>query len=207
MKSRSLWLEILTTGKHATKAGSARTVTISDLDAMVARYAPSYHEAPVAIGPVTDSSPAYGWVEALKREGSLLLAKIKSAVPEFLEMVRNGSLTREKVSFYPDLTLRCLVFAGAPPPVVQALANINLADGKGHHMTFEFGDITRSAGDRLHEKIMDTLKNPPKFDSVGRPINTALDYGQATQRILEANPDLAMAYADETLPGRETINP
>lgn len=122
------WCEIFKAGKHVDSAGRERIWSVSDLDRMVDSYKPDYHEAPICIdhneagGPVV-GGPAYGWVESLKREGELVLAKFRSVVPEFAEMVSKGLFKKRSVSIYPDGSLRHVAWLGAKPPAIKGLAD------------------------------------------------------------------------------------
>jgi hypothetical protein len=73
------WIEIFRAGRQTDSTGNTREWTEADLDTIVERYDPARHEAPVVVGHPTDNAPAFGWVEALKREGKTLLAKFREA--------------------------------------------------------------------------------------------------------------------------------
>jgi hypothetical protein len=122
-----MWTEIFKAGLHTDSAGNERQWDRSDLDSIAAQYDPKEHEAPVVIGHPKDNSPAYGWVEALQRQGESLWAKLK-LVPEFLEMVKNGLYKKRSIALYPGLQLRHVGFLGAMPPAVKGLKDIQFGD-------------------------------------------------------------------------------
>ncbi|NUQ82944.1 MAG: hypothetical protein HUU10_15175 [Bacteroidetes bacterium] len=133
------WFEVFRIGKHTDSAGNSREWTEADLDLIVSNYRAEEHEAPIVIGHPKDNDPAYGWVEALKREGSILLAKAKQVVPEFAEAVKSGLFKKRSISLYPDMTLRHVGFLGAVPPAVKGLADLQFAD-KEIPVVIEFGE-------------------------------------------------------------------
>ena len=131
------WMPIFKTGIHTDSAGNEKTWTEAELDTIVQKYQPQAHEAPAVIGHPEHNSPAWGWVEGLKREGSVLFAQFKGLVPEFVEMVRKGLFKKRSISLYPDMTLRHVGFLGAMPPAVKGLPDVAFADKAG--IIIEFG--------------------------------------------------------------------
>jgi cation transport regulator ChaB len=130
------WIQIFRTGTHTDSAGNLRDWTEEDLNRIVSQYDPQKHEAPVVVGHPADNAPAFGWVEALKRDGEFLLAKFKNLVPEFVDMIKRGLFKKRSISLYPDLTLRHVGFLGAMAPAVKGLADVKFGEGKP--MTIEF---------------------------------------------------------------------
>ncbi len=133
-----MWIEVFKTGTWTDSAGNTRTWTEEDLDKIVASYNPAEHEAPVVIGHPKDNAPAFGWVEALKREGNVLKAKLKQLVPEFVEMVKKGLFKKRSISLYPDLRLRHIGFLGAQPPAVKGLADVQFGDQEAQEIEWAF---------------------------------------------------------------------
>lgn len=125
------WIEIFRAGKQTDSAGQAKEWTEADLDAIVARYnGQTAHEAPVVVGHPESNSPSFGWVEALKRDGKLLFAKMKDVMPAFEELVKAGTYKKRSISLYPDLTLRHIGFLGGMPPAIKGLADIAFRSGE-----------------------------------------------------------------------------
>ncbi len=118
------WIEVFRSGRQTDSAGTERNWTEADLNHAVASFDPSKHEPPVVIGHPKDNAPAFGWIDALKREGNVLLARLKQVAPEFSQMVQEGRFKKRSVSFYPDGTLRHVGFLGAMPPAVKGLKDI-----------------------------------------------------------------------------------
>ncbi|MDN3515359.1 MAG: hypothetical protein NG747_13305 [Candidatus Brocadia sp.] len=138
------WIPVFKTGTHTDSSGNKKTWTEADLDKIAASYHPAGHEAPVVIGHPKDNSPAFGWVEGLKRDGNILYAKFKDLVPEFVDMVRKGLFKKRSISLYPDLGLRHVGFLGAVPPAVKGLPDVAFNDKDG--IIIEFGDCKTCKG-------------------------------------------------------------
>jgi len=178
------WIEVFKTGTHTDAAGKVKNWTEEDLDQIVQKYNPAEHEAPIVIGHPKDNAPAFGWVEGLKREGKVLLAKLKQVVPEFADMVKKGLFKKRSISLYPDLTLRHIGFLGAMPPAVKGLSDIAFKEDDGA-IAYEFdewkdrtiGDIFRRLREWLIEKFdqdtadrivpdwsIEDIKTPPSVE-------------------------------------------
>jgi len=68
------WFEIFRTGMWTDAAGNTKDWSKEDLDAIVANYKPEDEEAPLVVGHPETDSPAYGWVEGIKRVGDMFAA-------------------------------------------------------------------------------------------------------------------------------------
>jgi len=115
-----MWIPIFKTGSYADTDGNPKVWTEHDLDEIVSESAQNDHEVPVSIGPITDTSPAWAWIKALKRQDNVLYADL-DALPEFEEMIKKGVFTKRSVSFYPRGSLRTVSFLGAEPPKIPGL--------------------------------------------------------------------------------------
>lgn len=132
------WIEVFRAGEQTDSSGNTRKWTSSDLEKIVENYNAKEHEAPVVIGHPKDNAPAFGWVEKLKMDGEVLLAKFKDLIPEFVEAVEKGLYKKRSISLYPDLKLRHIGFLGAMPPAVKGLADIQFSEEEIE--TYEFAD-------------------------------------------------------------------
>lgn len=132
------WIPVFRTGTHTDSSGNEKTWTESDLDHIITNYHPGEHEAPAVIGHPEHDSPAWGWVEGLKRDGQMLFAKFKDLAPEFVDMLRKGLFRKRSISLYPDMTLRHVGFLGAMPPAVKGLPNVAFQDGEKQIIEFNF---------------------------------------------------------------------
>ncbi len=151
------WIEIFKAGRQTDSAGNTREWTEQDLDKVVEQYNSGSHDAPIVVGHPEHNSPAFGWVESLKREGKLLYAKFKEVMPEFADLVKAGTYKKRSISLYPDLTLRHIGFLGGMPPAVKGLADIAFADGDSQPMVIEFSDWRMSTLGRIVMRMRDYL--------------------------------------------------
>lgn len=185
-----MWIEVLKSGTHIASDGQKKTFSISDLDRIIESYDPAFHEAPVVIGHPKDNEPAYGWVEALKRQGNTLMAKLKDLVPEFVQAVRQGMFKKRSISLYPNLMLRHVGFLGAVPPAVKGLAPVAFRDSGPDYLTIELTEEEPSAGIRmagLTKAIME---------------ERGIAYGLAFYEAQKLDPDLAREYQSELFENR-----
>lgn len=150
------WVEIFRAGKHVDSQGRSRDFSVADLDRMVGSYQPAQHEAPVVIGHPKDNAPAWGWVEALKRDGAVALAKFKQVQPEFADMADQGLFKKRSISLYPDGSLRHVGFLGAQPPAVKGLRDFSLGDAN-ECSSYEFQEGGAGAGPQQQEGDMPTV--------------------------------------------------
>lgn len=137
-KLTNQWIELFRAGDHGEKG----KFTDADLDQIVANYQPSVgHEAPLTIGHAKGDAPAYGWFEAVKREGSLLLGKLRQVQPEFEEMVEKGLFKKRSVGLAKDdkgWELHHVAFLGAQAPHIKGLADCKFADGNAPVVEVDF---------------------------------------------------------------------
>ncbi len=124
-----IWKEVFKAGLHTDAGGNEKDWTIEDLDTIAAKYnnqlPDEKHEAPVVIGHPVNNSPAYAWVEQLKRDGERLLAKFNQLDPEFEQLIRDGKYKKVSIALYPDMMLRHVGYLGAVPPAVKGLKDTN----------------------------------------------------------------------------------
>lgn len=121
------WIEIFRGGKQTDSNGRPHDGDAL-IDKAVKKFNVAEHEPPLVVGHPANNSPAFGWVEKLKKTtkngATVLLAQFKDVVPEFEELVRKGVYKKRSASFYPDGSLRHVGFLGAAPPAVKGLADL-----------------------------------------------------------------------------------
>jgi hypothetical protein len=117
------WIQVFKTGTHTDSSGTERTWTQDDLDKIVSNYDASNEQAPIVLGHPKTDDPAYGWVDALKRDGDVLLAKVSKLCPEFVKWVEEGLYRKISIALSSDLDLRHIGFLGAATPAVKGLEN------------------------------------------------------------------------------------
>jgi len=154
------WIEIFKAGSYPQGEFSE-----ADIDEIVATYDPQLHEAPSTIGHPKPSEPAWGWVEAVRREGQLLLAKFRQVAPEFLQWLREGRFKKRSVRLSPHIVpgrwyLESVGWLGAMPPQVKGLADVALAAAEGE-LIIEFNDIS-DGGKEMEDKDVRALLDKQK---------------------------------------------
>ncbi len=121
-----------------------------DLDRIAGDYDPALHEAPVTLDHA-QRGPALGWVEAIRRVGDRLVARLRLGSDRLLELIRSGAFRKRSVEIYPALRetgrpyLRAVSFLGAAAPEVKGLADplpaagaaALFAEGETPHETFD----------------------------------------------------------------------
>ncbi|MFZ5998059.1 MAG: hypothetical protein ACOYW7_11325, partial [Nitrospirota bacterium] len=113
--------------------------------------------APIVIGHPKDNAPAYGWVEALKREGETLYMKMKDVVPQFADMLKEKLFKKRSISLYADGTLRHVGWLGAMPPAVKGLADAAFSEGEGLQYEFAEENQSQEKGGNMLDKIKEML--------------------------------------------------
>lgn len=120
-------IEIFRAGDY----GERGIYTEDDLEAIACGYNPALHEAPVTLDHA-QSGPALGWVEALRRAGGSLFARLRGVGSSLLGLLREGSYKKRSVELYPQFAetgkpyLRAVSFLGAAVPQVKGMADPQL---------------------------------------------------------------------------------
>jgi hypothetical protein len=134
-KLENQWIEIFRAGDYASQG----KFTEADLDQIVLNYQPSnpeFEDAPATIGHSDGSgAPAWAWWSAIKREGKLLLGKMKDVQPQFEEMVQNRMFPKRSIGLVKRANsgwnLQHVAFLGAKAPQVKGLADCKFSDRTG----------------------------------------------------------------------------
>jgi hypothetical protein len=131
-KLANQWIELFRAGKY-----SQGEFTQNDLDQLVANYQPAnpeFEEAPATIGHPEGTTPAWAWVEAIKREGNTLLGRMKDVKAEFEDLVENRMFPKRSVGLIKRANgwnLQHVAFLGAKAPAVKGLKDIQFASDDG----------------------------------------------------------------------------
>lgn len=142
------WVQIFKTGRHTDRKGHKKTYTTKDLDNIVSKYKPEVLAAPAVVGHPKTNSPAFGWVDAVKREGDFLLAKFKQVMPEFESAVLEGRYPNRSVALDDIHGLRHVGFLGGQAPAIKGLENIAYSyAGLEAPTVFEFSETLDSTND------------------------------------------------------------
>jgi len=150
------WIEVFRSGSYP-----QGDFTEQDIDEIVETYNPQLHEAPATIGHPKPTEPAWGWVEALKREGQLLLAKFRQVAPQFQQWLREGRFKKRSVRLSPHiipgrLYLESVGWLGAMPPQVKGLADVALSTDAGE-VIIEFTNISDGGKEMDAKELQDLL--------------------------------------------------
>jgi hypothetical protein len=102
------------------------------------------HTVPLVVGHPKTDSPAFGWVSDLRKvvKGgvSVLEARFDQVLPEFEQLVRQGTYKKRSASFFPDgRGLKHVGFLGGAAPAVTGLKDIGFAGSPG--VDFEFNTV------------------------------------------------------------------
>jgi hypothetical protein len=119
------WFEIFRTGTHTDSAGAKENWTEADLDTIVKNFG---DEAPITIkhpeaDPVAEEL-RWGAIDAVKREGKSLFARIGTMVDGLGELLSNGMLPQRSVGLSGNgdsLKLNHLALLGVTPPAVKGM--------------------------------------------------------------------------------------
>jgi len=137
-----MWKEVFKAGKHTDANGNEREWSSEDIDTIISKYnnqmPDDKHEAPVVIGHPVNNSPAYAWVESLKKDGETLLAKFTQIDPELEQLIKEGRYKKVSIALYPDMMLRHVGFLGAVPPAVKGLKD---SEFNGSESFICFGEL------------------------------------------------------------------
>lgn len=191
-------IEVFRTGTHTDSAGNKKEWTEQDLDTIASKYNPAEHEAPVVIGHPKDNAPAFGWVEGLERKGSVLYAKTKDLVPEFVDMVKKGLFKKRSISLYPDMTLRHVGFLGAMPPAIKGLADVAFSDSEA--MTIEFSGYRMSLVGETFQRIREWIIEKFGSDVADKVIST---YTVDELKREEQTPEASQVFSDPAKGGED----
>lgn len=146
-------LQIFKPGTHLAMSGQALAFSEADLQATVAAYDPTLHEAPLVVGHPVHDMPAYGWVQSLQFSDGGIDATPAQVNNDFADMVAAGAFKKISASFYSPSSpanpvpgvyyLRHVGFLGAAAPAVKGMRNPSFADTEEGVVTFsEWDDAT-----------------------------------------------------------------
>lgn len=128
-KELSQWICIARTGTFHDSNGNPHTFTASDLERLAASYDPKQSEAPLVLGHPKNDAPAFGWVHALKCEGSKLFAQFAHVASEVKEAVAKHKYKYLSMSIARDKTrLLHVGLLGAAAPAIDGLGAVGFAE-------------------------------------------------------------------------------
>lgn len=152
------WIEIFRAGTHTDSAGVTRTYAPADLDQVVANHVAGA-EAPLVIGHPTTDAPAWGWTDALRRDGDSLQMRVRDVHPEFEAGVEAGRYRKRSVRLAQGANgweLLHVGFLGAAPPALK-LAPIAFRAAPGEISDYEMDALTPSVLSRALRRLREWL--------------------------------------------------
>jgi phage I-like protein len=208
------WMEIFRAGNYGEKG----SYTESDLDQIVTNYDVGFRRAPVVKGHPQGDSEAYGWIEALRREGKSLYAKVKDWAPDFLQKIGEGRYRKRSISIYNNLGGRGLYLRHVgfvPIPEVKGLADLSFFDQQSKVVSFEFDNqpITTEGVNMSEKTALQLLKSVLDFsESESGELSSKIDRArQEIKREITSGPvvpvsNLETAVAAQVLCDEEKIS-
>ena len=149
-------LQIFKPGRHVAMSGQALAFTESDLQATVAAYDPTKHEAPLVVGHPAHDMPAYGWVQSLAFNEGGIDATPAQVNTDFADMVAAGAFKKISAAFYSPRSpanpvpgvyyLRHVGFLGAAAPAVKGMRSPQFSETEEGVVEFsEWDDATNAS--------------------------------------------------------------
>lgn len=127
-------------GSVTSANGYEHEYTDRELDQLCRNYSLELHKAPVQIGHVDSTSPAFGWIEKLRydRDRGVVMATV-SYIDEAVEIIRRKLYQFVSATFYPPNSpnhprsghgfyLKSLALLGAQPPAIKGLPALDFCD-------------------------------------------------------------------------------
>ncbi len=147
------WIDVFRAGAHRDSAGRERTWSTDDLDSVVGAYERG-DPAPVVVGHPQMNAPAWGWVDALRRTGDRLQARLRDVDPAFREAVEAGRYAGRSVALQGDgdgFRLQHLGFLGGA--ALAGSAPLRLRRRLRLAATFKGGRLRGRARLRLRRRL------------------------------------------------------
>jgi hypothetical protein len=134
-----MWIDIARTGTFtAGNNGQKVAFTTECFDRLIRSFDEKTRRVPLVFGHPTNNTPAYGWVEALRRAGNTLQAKFKQVHDDVKTLVRNGNFKNISISISSDKSfLHHVGLLGATQPAIPGLREVSFSDGI-NCLIFEF---------------------------------------------------------------------
>lgn len=187
-------IEIFKAGTHTSSNGVTLAFSTEDLDAVVASYDPNLFDSPAVVGHPRDNSPAYAWVESIRRVGDTLLAKMRDWDTDFREAVSKKRYKKISSSFYsPDSPsnpkpgsyyLRHVGFLGGMAPAVKGLKSVAFAEEEEGVLDF-CGGMDNEVLRRLREWLISEYGIETADKTIPDYLISMPDYHNEAVRYLE----------------------
>ena len=146
------WVDICRTGTWTGTNGKTVTVDTKHFDELVSAYA-TQDPAPIVVGHPDVDSPAYGWVEKIRRVGDRLQMKARNLMPEFRTAVEAGHYTGRSLATAQG-KLRHIGFLGGRAPAVPGLSPTQFASEPEMVVELAEGDLSTRQGTRFLARVV-----------------------------------------------------
>ena len=123
-----MYCHVFKTGEHKDSNGNVKFWTKDDLDKICYQFQNVHHNVPVCVGHPKTNSPAYGWIEDVKRVGENLYCSFKDIREEFKNALKQGLFKNRSISLDKDLNIRHIAFLGAQAPAIKGLEEFCFSD-------------------------------------------------------------------------------
>lgn len=133
---------IFKTGTHTDSNGNIKEWTTNDLDKICYQFKNVHRDVPICVGHPKTNSPAYGWIDEVKRVGDNLYCSFKGVQDEFKTAIKKGLFKNRSISFDKDLNIRHIAFLGAQAPAIKGLEEFCFEDFLTDKLnTYEISDF------------------------------------------------------------------
>lgn len=196
----SRFFEVMKAGEATDSSGKKHNITVDNLKEIVNQFKVRENDVPLVIGHPKTDSPAYGWLESLKIEGTRLLARGKEIADAFKTAVDEKRYKYVSLSLGPNWELNHVGFLGAANPGVPGLKPVTLADGT-QEVIFDLAlplefclcepvgaenePITKGTIDAMERSIEYRMNNALRW--LMRPLRALRDYIVSKEGIEAAN--------------------
>jgi len=123
------WIEAFKVGHWTDSAGNSSDWTAERIDALLAKYNPHFHMAPLRVDHAepqqrTGRGPAFGWISGAKREGERVMVQLSQVQPQFEQWVKSGLVKFRSIAWDPARGIHHLAFLGYNCPAVPGMENV-----------------------------------------------------------------------------------
>ena len=132
------WIDIFRAGKQTSSEGWTHTWTEAELDSIVSN-SKGGDPAPVIIGHLHETAPAWAWTGKLRRVGDRLQVRLKDIHDDFRQAVADNLYRNRSAAFRKTdsgYALHHVAFLGGAAPAVQGLEPVSFEEDGGD--LFEF---------------------------------------------------------------------
>lgn len=164
----TLEVEIFRTGDYGQKGRYDEAA----LEAIANDYRAELHEAPVTTDH-TQTGPAQGWVQGLRRVGDRLVAILGRLSPALRELLAHGAYKKRSVELYREFRetgrpyLKAVSFLGAAAPEVKGLADPAFDEQEAGTVQFTESVPARDAAEDARQRLIEAGRWRPTWEDAG----------------------------------------